>query len=82
MGLGHASPPLNFYGSAVEIWGVLCHYSEALGVPGQGIHSYRLADIAVVDVILTLIAAYGVGLFCVRTTVDKLIFDYLYIETL
>lgn len=75
----------------------LCVYSTALGVPGQGIHSYRIADIAVVDVIMTLVAAYiitlitgipytysaiglfvlGIGahrLFCVRTTVDKLLF--------
>jgi hypothetical protein len=75
----------------------LCAYSTALGIPGQGVHSYRIADIAVVDVILTLIAAYiitlitgipftysAIGifvlgiiahrLFCVRTTVDKLLF--------
>jgi hypothetical protein len=76
----------------------LCKYKNALGQPGEGIHSYRIADIAVADVIMTLVAAYlitllfsipftysAVGLFvagiilhrvfCVRTTVDKMLFS-------
>lgn len=41
----------------------LCQYKDALGVPGQGIHSYRLfgvaiADVAIADVIMTIIGAY------------------------
>ena len=28
----------------------LCRYKNALGRPGKGIHSYRIANIAVVDV--------------------------------
>lgn len=74
-----------------------CPYANSLGLPGQDIYSYRIANIAVIDVILTLIATYillmiinlpihysviglfflGIGihwLFCVRTTVDKLLF--------
>jgi hypothetical protein len=75
----------------------LCKYKNALGVPGKGIHSYRIFNIAVADVIMTLIGAYiisrifkisflwtSVGLFitgiilhrlfCVKTTIGKLLF--------
>ena len=77
---------------------MLCKYKDALGKPKQGIHKYRIFNIAVVDVLLTIIGAYifylfnprinffiillclfilGIILhriFCVRTTVDKLLF--------
>jgi hypothetical protein len=76
----------------------LCKYKNILGEPGKGIHSYRLFGVAIVDVIMTIIAAYIISyfykysfiyvllilfasgivlhrLFCVRTTVDKLIFS-------
>lgn len=36
----------------------LCKYKNALGVPGKGIHSYRVFNIAIADVIMTLIGAY------------------------
>jgi hypothetical protein len=75
----------------------LCKYRDALGVPGKGVHAYRFMGIAVVDLVLTVVAAaviarlagwsfawtlggllvLGVGmhrLFCVRTTVDRLLF--------
>jgi hypothetical protein len=78
----------------------LCKYKNILGIPGQGPHSYRIFNIAVVDVILTIIAAYIISyifnisflktsitlfilgiilhrLFCVRTTIDKLLFNEL-----
>ena len=77
----------------------LCKYKNILGVPGKGGHSYRIFNIAIVDVLLTLILAYIISyifkksffwvsvilfilgiflhrLFCVRTTVDKLLFPY------
>ena len=76
----------------------LCKYKNILGVPGQGPHSYRIFNIAIVDVILTIILAYIISyiykisfvktsiilfilgillhrLFCVRTTIDKLLFN-------
>jgi uncharacterized membrane protein len=76
----------------------LCKYKDALGVPGKGIHSYRIFNIAIADVIMTIIGAYILSLifktpfiytlialfilgiilhriFCVRTTIDKLLFD-------
>jgi len=76
----------------------LCKYKDILGKPGQGVHSYRIFNIAIVDVLLTILAAYLISyffktgfiytlifmfvlgiishrLFCVRTTIDKLLFD-------
>jgi hypothetical protein len=76
----------------------LCKYKDILGKPGQGVHSFRIFNIAIVDVLLTILAAYILSiftnyklvytiifmfilgiishrLFCVRTTIDKLLFD-------
>jgi hypothetical protein len=75
----------------------LCKYKNALGVPGKGIHSYRLFGVAIADVIMTIIGAILISfffktnlmytmiclfllgivlhrMFCVRTTVDKILF--------
>jgi fatty acid desaturase len=75
----------------------LCKYRNALGVPRTGAHSIRIGNIAIVDVVLTLVGAYIIAyfartsfawtaaglflagiilhrLFCVRTTIDKLLF--------
>ena len=75
-----------------------CAYKNLFGKVGEGAHSYRIFDIAIVDVIMTIVGAfllhwffpaYSVGMilaglfllgivlhrvFCVRTTVDKLLF--------
>jgi hypothetical protein len=77
---------------------MLCAYNDIFGKVGEGVHSYRIANIAVVDVISTIIVAFflhylfpaykvlhivivlfllGIVLhriFCVRTTVDRLLF--------
>ena len=76
---------------------MLCKYKDVLGKPNTGIHKYRLFGIAIVDLLLTIIAALIISyvfrvsfwitlvvllilgiilhhLFCVRTTVDKLLF--------
>ena len=75
----------------------LCPYSEIFGRLGEGPHSYRIANIAIVDVLATLLGAFVISLFfkynflyvtvilfilgiilhrlfCVRTTIDKLLF--------
>ena len=77
----------------------LCKYKNIFGEVGKGLHSYRIFNIAIVDVLFTIIAAYLIHrfltpsysfttilialfllsiilhrLFCVRTTVDKLLF--------
>jgi len=40
----------------------LCKYKDALGIPGKGIHSYRIFNIAIADVIMTIIGAYILSL--------------------
>ena len=77
----------------------LCQYSNIFGKPKEGIHKYRFYNIAIVDVIFTIIAAvllkknlfkktnfitiliilFILGIiahkiFCVRTTINKLLF--------
>lgn len=41
----------------------LCKFSKIGGEPGQGIHSYRIFDIAYIDLIFTLIGAYIIHYF-------------------
>jgi hypothetical protein len=76
---------------------MLCEYKDIFGKVAQGVHSYRIANIAIIDVILTILGAYLIHrmsgiyfsyaliglfllgivlhrLFCVRTTVDRIIF--------
>jgi hypothetical protein len=40
-----------------------CPYKFIFGIPGKGVHSYRVLDIAIVDVIMTLIGAILLGYF-------------------
>ncbi len=79
---------------------MLCQYKNIFGLVGEGAHSFRLFDIAIVDVILTFLAAYIINIslfpkykfalillvlfligivchrvFCVRTTIAKLLFN-------
>jgi len=75
----------------------LCPYKNLFGKTGEGVHQYRIFDIAIVDVLSTIAVAYAISkftkyefklvliilfilgiiahrLFCVRTTIDKLLF--------
>lgn len=85
----------------------LCKYANAFGEPNTGVHSIRIFNIAIVDVLATILLALIVAiiikyvirvnsyflnifiitlvflfilgiilhrLFCVKTTIDKLIF--------
>lgn len=75
----------------------LCRYKNIFGEPGKGVHKFRIFNIAIVDVLLTVLVAYLVTyffkipficslvimftlgiiahhLFCVRTTIDRLLF--------
>jgi len=72
-------------------------HSEIFGKPNEGVHSYRLFDIAVVDLLATALVSGAISftfnknfivillillllgiifhrLFCVNTTINKLIF--------
>lgn len=76
----------------------LCKYKNILGKPNEGIHSYRIFNIAIADVLMTIFTGYLISrffkisflfttiilfilgiilhrLFCVRTTIDKLLFS-------
>jgi len=76
---------------------MLCQYKNLFGKVGEGAHSYRIANFAVVDTLLTILGAYLIHLttgyrflytlvglfllgiilhhiFCVRTTVDRIVF--------
>jgi hypothetical protein len=74
---------------------MLCKYKDIFGKAGEGVHSYRIFNIAIIDVLSTVLVAYlfapkkyfyhvliglfilGIilhRLFCVRTTIDKLLF--------
>ena len=77
---------------------MLCKYKNMFGKVGEGIHSYRIFNIAIFDVLATILGAYIIHLFipkysfitvliflfilgiilhhlfCVHTTIDKLIF--------
>ena len=75
----------------------LCKYKDIFGKPNTGLHSLRILDIAIFDVLCviiigmlisntfkmsllyTIISLFLLGiilhrLFCVRTTVDRLLF--------
>lgn len=77
---------------------IFAKYKDIFGKPKEGLHSYRLFDIAIVDVLLTILLAFLISyffkysflivllilfllgivlhrLFCVRTTIDKLLFN-------
>lgn len=74
-------------------------FSEIFGRPNEGAHSYRFMNLAIVDIIGTIIGAFIIAklfnlnffltllllfilgiilhrLFCVNTTINKLIFGY------
>jgi len=46
----------------------LCHYKHILGKPGKGLHSYRVFNIAIVDVILTFLLAYVLKKYVFKNT--------------
>ena len=39
----------------------LCQYKELFGKPGEGIHKYRIFDIAIVDTVIVVICALFVA---------------------
>lgn len=75
-----------------------CKYKNVLGEPGKGVHSYRVFNLAIVDVVLTILGGYLISwafetsfwlttlvlfligiwahyVFCVETTLNKLLFS-------
>ena len=77
---------------------MFCKYKDMFGKPGEGAHATRIANIAIIDVALTILMGWIIGyifnlnkvfviviafmigiiahrLFCVRTQIDKLLFE-------
>lgn len=77
----------------------LCKFKDIFGKPNEGIHKYRLFNVAIIDVIFTIILAFLLNryifketkfiviliilfilgiiahrMFCIRTTIDKILF--------
>ena len=75
-----------------------CKYKDIFGKPSEGVHSIRLFNLAVVDIIMVIIGGLFIAhyfnynkykvigilfligiishrIFCVGTTIDKLLFD-------
>jgi F0F1-type ATP synthase assembly protein I len=40
---------------------MLCKYKDIFGKPKEGAHSYRIANLAIVDIILTIIVGYFIA---------------------
>ena len=63
----------------------LCKYKDIFGKPNEGVHSYRVFNIAIIDTVLTIILGYFiskyfkikllyvlVGLFILGTVIHKI----------
>jgi hypothetical protein len=76
---------------------MFCDHRNILGKPNEGIHKYRIFNFSIIDIMLTIIAAYILSwlfkanfwatliilfllgiilhrIFCVKTTLDKILF--------
>lgn len=47
--------------SSIESKRMLCKYKHIFGKERDGIHSYRLLDIAIVDLLLTIVGSYFIS---------------------
>jgi hypothetical protein len=41
----------------------LCKYKDIIGKPGTGVHSYRLFDVAIVDVSVVILTGYLISIY-------------------
>mgnify|MGYP003988165239 CR=1 FL=1 len=57
----------------------LCKYSKLFGETGKGLHSYRIFNIAIIDVVMTFIGAYLLQLFIFKNTSYYIIVICLFI---
>lgn len=55
----------------------LCRFKNIFGEPGKGVHSYRIFNIAIVDVLLTVLAAYIISKFTHYSFIITLIVLFL-----
>jgi len=55
----------------------LCKYRDVFGKVGEGVHSYRLFNIAIVDVLATIISAYLISYVFSLSFIKTLILLFL-----
>jgi len=55
---------------------MLCKYKDIFGKPGEGVHSYRIFNIAVVDVLLTVLLAFIIHFFLPKIS---LIYTFIFV---
>lgn len=55
----------------------MCKYKDILGKVGEGVHSYRIFNIAILDVIGTILIAYIIHFFVPYSFTTTLIFLFL-----
>jgi hypothetical protein len=56
-----------------------CPYKYILGIPGKGIHSYRFLNLAIADVIMTIIGAAVIAYFTNNTKIFPYILGSLFL---
>ena len=56
---------------------MLCQYKDLLGKVGEGIHSYRIYNIAIVDVLLTILGAFIIQLFLPKYRFTLIKYEFL-----
>jgi hypothetical protein len=55
----------------------LCKYKNIFGEPNKGVHSYRIFNIAVVDVVATVLVAYLIAYLGNFSFLQTLIFFFI-----
>ena len=50
-----------------------CKYKESLGKLGEGVHSYRIFNIAIVDVFFTILLGYVINIFIPKYNIYNII---------
>lgn len=56
---------------------MLCKYKNILGEPNKGIHSIRLFNIAIIDLLMTIVAAVLLGIFLFNGNICIIILLFL-----
>ena len=56
---------------------MLCKYKNIFGKPGEGAHSYRLFNFAIVDIICTIIGGYTISYFFKTSPIYTIIIAFI-----
>jgi hypothetical protein len=55
----------------------LCRYNKLFGNPNKGIHKYRILNIAIVDLVMTIILSYVISKIINRSFMIILLFMFI-----